>query len=298
MALNENDFFDEAFLARLEHLHLMAKRTARPTSGARRSRTIGDGLEFADHRAYAPGDDPRFIDWPYYARMDKLLLRMFHQHSDAEVSILLDVSASMAPAGKSEKFDYARKTAAALAYVAMGSLERVNIVPFSASLGRGLHTARGRNQVLHVLNYLTALQPNGATQLMRCSVEFARRTPAAGTVLVITDLLDCADQLSSALARLRLRGHQVTVIHLFAPEDASPKLAGPMVLKQPEKQTRFIGDITDDLLESYHNAWEQFQHRCQTICLSRESTYVSACTDVPFDKLILHSLRRAGVLAG
>lgn len=298
MAQNRHDFFDKAFLARLERLHLIAKHTTRPTSGARRSRTIGDGLEFADHRAYAPGDDLRFVDWPYFARMDKLLLRMFHQHSDAEVSILLDASASMAVAGNTEKFDYARRTAAALAYVAMGSLERVTIVPFANSLGRGLHTARGRDQVLNVLDYLASLQPSGATQLLRCAVEFARRTPAAGTVLVLTDLLDCADQLSSMLARLRLRGHQVTVIHLFAPEDASPKLAGPMVLKQPEKQTRFSADITDDLLDSYRQAWRQFQLRCETTCLARESTYVPACTDVPFDRLILHSLRRAGVLAG
>ncbi len=298
MARTGHDFFDEAFLARLERLHLIAKRTVRTTSGARRSRTMGDGLEFADHRAYAPGDDIRFVDWPYFARMEKLLLRMFHQHSDADVAILLDVSASMAPAGDSRKFDYARRAAAALAYVAMGSLERVAIVPFSDKLGRGLHTARGRGQIMHVLDYLAALRPAGATQLLRCSIEYARRAPTAGTVLILTDLLDCADQLSSALARLRLRGHDVTVLHLFSRDDAAPELAGPMLLKQTEKQTQFSADITDELLESYRDRWAHFERTCQATCMARESTYVSACTDVPFDKLILSTLRRAGVVAG
>ena len=67
--------FDEEFLAGLRRLHLIAKHvSARGGAGRRRSRRMGDGLEFADHRAYAPGDDIRFIDWPYFARMEKLLL--------------------------------------------------------------------------------------------------------------------------------------------------------------------------------------------------------------------------------
>lgn len=298
MVQTRNDFFDEAFLARLERLHLLAKRTARPTSGARQSRQMGDGLEFADHRAYAPGDDIRFVDWPYFARMEKLLLRMFHQHSDADVTILLDVSASMAPAGDSAKFDYARRTAAALAYVAMGSLERVTLIPFADKLGRAFHTARSRGRVLQVMDFLAALKPGGSTQLAQCALEFARRSPSGGTVLVLSDLLDCANQLPQALGRLRLGGHEVVVLHLFAREDAAPELAGPMLLKQAEKQTQFSADITDDLLASYRDRWAAFQRGCQSACMARESIYVSACTDVPFDKLILETLRRAGVLGG
>ena len=298
MIQTREDFFDEAFLARLERLHLISKRTRRPVSGARRSRSMGDGLEFADHRAYAPGDDIRFIDWPYFARMEKLLLRLFHQHSDADVTILLDVSASMAPAGRTQKFDYARRTAAALAYVAMGCLERVTLIPFSDSLGRALRTARSRGRVLQVMDFLMTLRPGGNTQLSRCAVEFTHRTPSPGTVLILTDLLDCADQLSSALARLRLGGHEVAVLHLFAREDACPDLAGPMLLKQAEKQTQFSADISDELLASYRRKWAAYQLGCEATCMSRESTYVSACTDTPFDELILNTLRRAGVLGG
>jgi len=298
MVQTRHDFFDEAFLARLERLHLIAKRTRRPTSGVRQSRRMGDGLEFADHRAYAPGDDIRFIDWPYFARMEKLLLRMFHHHSDAEVTILLDASASMAPAGRLQKFDYARRAAAALAYVAMGSLERVTLTPFADGLGRAMGTARSRDRVLEVLDFLASLRPSGNTQLARCALEFIRRAPSGGTVLILTDLLDCADQLSNALARLRLGGHEVTVLHLFSREDAAPTLAGPMLLKQAEKQTQFSANITDALLASYRRRWRAFQRGCESACLARESIYVSACTDMPFEDLVLNALRRAGVLGG
>ena len=105
----------------------------------------------------------------------------------------------------------------------------------------------------------------------------------------------CVEQLGQRLVQ---RGHEVTVLHLFAREDASPALAGPMLLKQAEKQTQFSADINDDLLASYRTRWAAFQRGCESACLARESIYVSACTDTPFDELILNSLRRAGVLGG
>ena len=150
---NRHEFFDEGFLARLERLHLAGKHVAaRERGGSRRSRRVGDGLEFADHRAYAPGDDVRFIDWPYYARMEKLLLRLFHEHSESEVGILLDASGSMAPAGSREKFHYALRAAAALTFVAMGGLERVVIVPFDKLIelvGRALDSRNVHRGGLH-----------------------------------------------------------------------------------------------------------------------------------------------------
>ena len=130
--------FGDEFLRRLQRLGLIAKRIRAVSAGPgqRRSRRLGDGLEFADHRAYAPGDDIRFLDWPYYARMERLLLRLFHEHSEGAVSLLLDSSASM-QLGELCKFDYARRTAAALAYVAMASLDRVRVLPFAETLGDG-----------------------------------------------------------------------------------------------------------------------------------------------------------------
>src|SRR5512140_2366958 len=104
MSSRRYSFCDEDFLARLERLHLVAKHVAsRWSAGQRRSHRMGDGLEFADHRDYAGGDDIRFIDWPFYARMEKLLLRLFHEHSESDVAIMLDASGSMSPGAAVEK---------------------------------------------------------------------------------------------------------------------------------------------------------------------------------------------------
>jgi uncharacterized protein (DUF58 family) len=317
-----DDIFDQEFLSLLERLHLLAKRLAGgPAAGQRRSRRLGDGLEFADHRDYASGDDIRFINWPYYARMEKLLLRMFHEHSDQGVFILLDCSASMgagsspratcpvpcpsprghgspharADLGMAPKFDYARRTAAALAYVAMRGLERVVVQPFAQDLGTPLHTGRNRAQILTVLDYLSALEPDGLTDLPRCGDRLVARRDFGGSVLILSDLLDCGDQLSDALARLRPRC-EPTVIHLFGPEDAEPTLGGQVQLQHAETAQEMNLDVTPELLESYRLRWQEFRQACEHAVLSRGCTYVSAPTSLPFEKLVLGALRKTGVL--
>jgi len=298
-AQRRDELFDEGFLARLQRLHLIAKRlTARGTGGARRSRRLGDGLEFADHRSYAPGDDIRFIDWPYYGRMEKLLLRLFHERSEADVVILLDTSASMAPGQTTEKFDYARRAAAALAFVAMGGLERVVIQPFAAEPLAALRTGRNRGQILEVLDFLADLAPGGATALRRCAGALARRLDAPATVLLLGDLLDVAEELSDALAEFRGRSCDVTVLHVYSPLDAAPVLAGALQLEQAETGETMRVRATEELRASYRRRWERFCRAAARTTAARGAAYVAAPTDVPFEQLVLRTLRQAGVLAG
>ena len=307
---NDNDnLFDADFLARLERLHLIAKRMSGGSlGGTRRSRRLGDGLEFADHRDYASGDDTRFIDWPYYARMEKLLIRLFHEHSESTVVVALDCSGSMAPGGAMEKFNYARRTAAALTYVAMGALDRVTLVAFGGQAGShdAFDAGRNRGRIMGVLDYLRALTPGGTTDLADSMESLSNLAGGAGggagTVLLISDLLDCPQQLDESLGRLGVSDiagrRDLAVIHLFSPQDAGVETPakGPVIFQHAETQQRISLWLTDELLEAYRGKWAQFQKRCGKICVSRGAAYVSACTDIPFEKLILTTLKRAGVL--
>lgn len=297
MATSRLEFFDADFLNRLDRLRLIAKGlSGRSSSAVRRSRRLADGLQFVDHRDYTGGDDSRFIDWPYFARMEKLLVRLFHEHSESDVTILLDTSASMAPDGQSEKFDFARRTTAALAYVAMAGFVRVRVQTFANHLGESVSTGRNRAQILEVLDFLADLQTGERTLPVRCIQQFVRSHTRPGTVLIISDLLDCRDQLSDALARLRLSGHDVTVLHVISPHDASPTLEGAMLLRQAEGDNRLTVNVSEDLLESYRLQWDEFCQDCRTICLSQKALYQPLATDVPFERLILSALQSAGVV--
>ena len=292
-----DNFFDEEFLRRLEQLHLIAKRIAVGSpAGVRAGRGLGAGLEFADHREYNPGDDPRFIDWAYYARMGKLLVRLFHEHSEAAVAVLVDCSGSMAPGGRPEKFDYARRAAAALAYVAMGSGQKVLLLPFANELGLPLRTGRSREGIMDVLGHLGRLRPGGTTQLNRCLDMFVRRYERPGTILIVSDLLDCREGLSESLRRLDSQRSAVTAIHVHSPADEGQDLAGPVLLRDAENGREIALAITNAMRQSYGRAWSAFLAACRRGCAAAGVTYVEAPTTVPFDMLVLETLRRAGVL--
>jgi uncharacterized protein (DUF58 family) len=295
MESKAREWFDSAFLARLESLHLAAKRAAlHSATGMRRTRRVGDGLEFADHRGYVPGDDVRFIDWPYFARMERLMVRLFHEHSEADVAILIDTSSSM-DTGTGNKLRYALRAAAALAYVAMGTHERVVLQPFSNALGESLRTGRSRAQVLRVVQFLSGVAPGGRTRLAESVREFSRSHSPA-TVILISDLLDCEGDLPASLKQLRTRGHEVMVLHLFEPSDARPEFEGPMRLRDAERERWVNVDATPQLLAGYVERWDQFQRRCESQCAQHEAVYAASGTDVPFERLILQVLCNAGVL--
>ena len=295
----DEKLFDEDFLRRLQRLGLIAKRipTSSAAGGQRRSRRLGDGLEFADHRAYASGDDIRFLDWPYYARMEKLLLRLFHEHSEGVVTLLLDRSASMG-VGQARKFNYARRTATALAYVAMSSLDQVLLLPFAQGLDEGLRTGRNAGQIAHVLDFLERLGLGECTSLSKAVGQYVHRVSQTGTVLIISDCLEVEGELSDALAMLRHRRDEVILLHVADRQESDPPLAGPVQLADAETGRTVNLSVNQEVLARYGQLWKEFVRGLERTCLSRGAIYVQAPTDMPFEHLVLQTLQKAGVLQG
>ena len=89
--------FDERFLRKLESLVIAVRRlSAGQLRGNRRSRRVGAGIEFADHRDYVAGDDLRYLDWNLYGRLERLALRVYEEDEDLSIDVLVDASGSMA----------------------------------------------------------------------------------------------------------------------------------------------------------------------------------------------------------
>ena len=190
--------FDSAFLAKLERLHLLSRRTFGGQSRAeRRSHKLGSSLEFADYRNYVPGDDLRSIDWNIYGRSDKLFLKLFEEEEDLHIYLLVDVSDSMrwqahderndAPLRPS-KLDVARQLAGTLAYIGLANLDRVNVHFFSGHLGHDLGLGRGKSHFHRALEFLERLPVTaGPTDLTRSFKAFGQTTKRRGLVLVLSD---------------------------------------------------------------------------------------------------------------
>jgi uncharacterized protein (DUF58 family) len=282
--------FDSAFLAKLEQLHLLAKKLFRGEHRAeRRSRQIGSSLEFADYRNYAWGDEPRTIDWAVYARLDRLFVKLFEQERDLDVHFLIDASTSMHWA--SAKFDQARRISAALAYVALANLDRVNVCWFTDTLGEDTGLMRGKPQFHSILDYLrTAPAGSEKTSLLASIRAFTQRLKRTGLVFVLSDFLDPSGY-EEALNLLRHHHFEVHLIHVLDTAELSPRLLGDLRLTECETGNTCDITATEALLGDYRKAIGAWLDQLEQFCLQRAIGYVRATTEVPFEDLVLRVLR-------
>lgn len=286
--------FDDAFLQKLEYLRIVSRKAfAGRDRSDRLSRARGRGIQFADHRPYAAGDDIRHIDWKAYKRLNRLLLRLFDEEQDLPVYLFIDTSRSMAGAGK---FDQARRVAAALCYVGLVHLDRLTIASFSGHLGPEIVPGRGRARIFQVFDRLDALEAGGTTDFYNTFKQFAARSRPRGVVVVISDFLD-AGGVEPGLRVLASRGHDVFAVHVGAQQDRQIDALGAVRFVDAESgETRDI-DLSPGLAAAYGRAWEAQASELQALCTRYQLAYVRADANEPFEDVIMRTFREGGFLS-
>ncbi len=282
--------FDRDFLRKLEYLHVVSKRVfAGQFRAERRARTRGSGLEFADHRAYAPGDDFRHVDWTAYQRLDKLLLRLFEEEQDLPIYLFVDCSRSMA-SGEPSKLAYARQIAAALCYIGLAHLDRVSLIAFSRDLDRELPSQRGRGRIFKVFGFLGDLEPGGETDAKRAFSTFSARPRPRGVAVVVSDFLDPAGH-AAGLDVLRFFRHDVFAVHVTTAAEREPALHGDHALVDAETGERFDVSLTPSLLAAYRQAFAEHAAGLARYCAKYRFGYLSAPAEQPIEDAILRTFR-------
>jgi uncharacterized protein (DUF58 family) len=287
--------FDEQFLKKLEYLYVVAKKVfVGRIRAERRSRKTGSGVEFADHRNYAHGDDLRYLDWSVYGRLDKLLLRLFEEEEDLHIYLLIDASASMRAHGK---LDYAERICAALAYIGLAKLDRVSIVPFGGGAARArLPPARGKGNIFKVFNFLSSLEPTGPTELSRALESFVHSTRRRGLAVVVSDFYDPAGY-QEGLNLLRYHRFEPTVLQVWSAADARPDVRGDVEIVDVESGERREVTISERQLATFVRAHAEYCDALDGFCGARGIPYYRADVAVPFEDLVLRIFREGGFLS-
>lgn len=288
--------FDSDFLKKLEYLSLVSRRVFRGQLLAqRRTKQMGGGVEFADHRDYAPGDDFRYIDWNIYARHGDLLLKRFQEEEDMHVYLFLDCSASM-KFGQPAKFDYARQVAAALAYIALADLDRVSVIAFAGDVIDTFPLIRGKEQVLALLRFLRQLEPVGVeTNLSRVAAGFVHQDNRTGLALIISDLFDPGG-FGRGVDVLRHHRYEPNLVQVYDPRERDPDLLGDVELVDAETGQHKNVTVSQRSLRQYRQAFDGFLDSVRTYARSCGLSCAQSSTEVPFDELILRMMRAAGTV--
>ncbi len=261
-ATRGQDLLSSEFLTQLERLALVSRRAFRGrTRGERKSPRKGMSVEFSDYRQYGIGDDLRYVDWNIYGRLDRLYLKLFVDEEDLRLHLLLDGSGSMS-FGEPSKIRYAARLAAALGFVGLVNLERVGVAVVRDRMTEGWSPTRGRGQFFSLLDFAGSLRADGPTELSEGLAAYALRSREAGVAVLISDLLDPAGY-ERGLKALLERRFDVHVIHVLAPEEVDPTLAGDLRLTDAE--TGEVRDLTMDgeALGDYRQRLGDFLQRSQ-----------------------------------
>lgn len=293
--------FDEKVLRKLEQLQLTANRVrAGMMKGERRSVKRGTSIEFADYRNYVRGDDLRRIDWNVFARLERPFVKLLEEEEDLSVYLMLDCSQSMGwpqeGAFAENKFNFARRVAAGLAYLSLGAGDRLTIQALrGAAAASTWGPYRGRGRSLEIMNWLTALEPGGQTDLNAALQGFASRQTQPGLCILITDLFSPGGWQDGMLA-LQGRGNEAVVIHMLAADEVNPPINGDLRLIDAE--TGQGQDVTVDalMIEQYTRRLLAWRDENSRYCAKHGVHYATVETDTPWEELILFELRRLGVV--
>ena len=231
--------------SRLKDLRLTSRRAVGLHGiGLHHSRSRGAGLEFAQYRAYEPGDELRQIDWKLYARSDRFFVREAERESPLSVWILIDASASMAQEDTTRpgwsRLDAAKVLAACLGELAMRQGDRFGWV---ALRDAGLHLAApasGARQRDRLLLEMHALSAHGGFPSVDQLAPLWGRVGAHDLVVVLSDCFDPA--CLELMQRLAAARREVLAIQLLTVEERDFPFHGGYRFRDPETGEELLGD--------------------------------------------------------
>jgi uncharacterized protein (DUF58 family) len=292
---NTAPLLDPTFLAQLEQLELVSRKIfLGRLKGERRSKRKGQSVEFADYRNYVVGDDLRFLDWNLYARLDKLFLRLFMEEEDLHVWILVDQSLSM-DFGTPTKLHYAQQVAAALGFIGLVNLDRVVVGVFNDRLTQTSPPLRGRRSLWRLLDFLGKIEAAGPSDLARAMKDFSVRSSGKGIVVLLSDFMDKGGY-EQGLRYLVARQLDVYAIQILSQEELEPAITGDLQLVDAEDADLAEVTVTGPLLKRYQQNLAAYRAALYEFCTRRGVACLSTSNQVPFDRLVLSSLRQRGLV--
>jgi uncharacterized protein (DUF58 family) len=289
--------FDESFLEALKRIEVAASEpSGGRLEGARVGRDKGAGIEFADWRPYAEGDNPREIDWRAFARLGRLYVRLRAREEASNVYVLVDASASM-DFGRPTKFTFARRIAGALAATALAGLDEVAAGFVRGSACELSPRATGINRLPELLRFLEDGTASGETDLRAGVGGFLDGAPSRrrGVLILISDLWSEVGP-APALVAARERGFEGSLVQVLAPAERDPPAAGRERMVDAESGVEVEIELSAAAAGAYREEQRGFLEEIRAGAAKAGFRVAELVSDRSLEDAVLVDLRRAGVV--
>ena len=295
-AIEQPAWLDPATVGRIGRLELIAARVVEGfVSGKHRSPYKGGTIEFSEHRHYTPGDELRLLDWRAFARSDRYYIKQFQEETNLKATVVVDASGSMA-FGRSTatKFDYARMLGACLARLMLLQRDAVALALIDTAVRDYVPPRSRPGHFQALIRSLESARPGGETSLAANLADLARRIKRRGLVVLCSDCFDEVEPLLNILHQLRLRGQEVLLFHIMAPEELTFPFNHWSRFECLEVDGRRVHIDPPAARKGYLRRVGQFLEDLRQGCARIECDYVPLTTDQPLgEALALYLGRRS-----
>src|ERR1700732_2851588 len=199
-------FLDPSVLAGISGLDLVAKTVVDGfVAGLHRSPDFGFSQEFAEYRAYSPGDDLRHVDWNVFARTERAYLKRYRGETNSLLTVLLDASNSMQYTSHTvTKMDYARYIAASLFYLAIHSQrEAAGLVVFDDEVRNYIRPSPREEQRARLRGGLGLAEPHARTDFSKPMNHFQAFLKRRGLVVIVSDFYEAPETIVRTIEPLQ-----------------------------------------------------------------------------------------------
>ncbi len=294
------DLLDPDALAKIHRLEFIARGVVEGfVAGRHQSPYKGFSVEFAEHRQYTPGDNIRDLDWRVFGKSDRYYIKQYIEETNLRATILLDGSGSMKYTGDEassrngkplSKFAYGRYVAASLAHLMIHQQDAVGLVTFDTEIRRYIPP---RSRVTHlraILEELHGTEAGGETALAPILHDIAERAHRRGLIVLISDLLDDAEDILNALHHFRHRKHEVLVLHVLAEEELNFPFDHWSQFRDLEIDKHHVQLDPRSVRTQYLDEVRKFVKRIELGCGNMSIDYVPLSTKRDFDVALAHYL--------
>lgn len=262
-------------------------------SGQHRSTYLGGSFEFANHRAYSTGDEIRMIDWKVYARRDRYYVRQFEETTSLQGLIVIDCSGSMQfGLSTCSKLNYAKAAAACVSRLMLRQRDAVGLATVGQKVERYVPPRGFPRHLQTLLETLRHVEPQGETRLGACLFDLPRRLKRRGMLLVISDCLGDWDTTATALKRAILRGHDVLMFHVMAPEELTFQFSQWSRFECLEQSSLQIDLDPPAVREEYMRSLNEFLNKVRMDCTNMGADYLLLPTDADLGQSLRYYLHR------
>lgn len=287
-------FLEPEALARVKNLSMVARGVVEGfISGLHASPYKGFSVEFAEHREYVPGDDPRHLDYKMLARTERLYIKQYEEETNMRVQILLDTSGSMnyRHEARITKLEYGCYLTAVLSYLMTRQQDSVGLTTFDTEIRLDMPPRSSPRHFNEMMRQLEAIQPGGETNIAETLHRLANRFKRRCLIVLISDLYDEPEEVMRGLHHFRHRRHEVIVFHVFDKAELEFSFKDTIAFHDLETDERIQIDPTY-VRDAYLEQIRQFTETYRRECAESQIDYIMTDTSVPYDFMLSRYLAK------